>query len=111
VTAAESRPPPERPPFADASPSEVRAALTPEDVTEFDRQWQDVMERATRELDLTGVLETLDAWRRVAWVTAATGSERYDAVLASAEQRLRTGERHPGAVPWSRLKAELGLAE
>ncbi len=69
------------------------------------------MARATRELDLTGVLETLDVWRRVAWVTAATGSERYTAVLASAEQRLRSGERHPGAVPWSQLRTELGPAE
>jgi hypothetical protein len=111
VTAAESRPRPERPPFADASPSAVRAALTPEDAIEFDRQWQDVMARATRELDLTEVMQTLETWRRTAWVTAATGAQQYAAVLASAAQRLRTGERHPGAVPWTQLKAELGLAE
>jgi len=89
----------------------VRAALTPEDITEFDRQWQDVMARATRELDLTEVLATLESWRRVAWVTTATGAESYRAALATAEDRIRTGERHPGAVPWSQLKAELGLGE
>jgi hypothetical protein len=109
MTAAESAPAPDRPPFADASPAEVRAALLPEDAAEFDRQWQDVMGRATRELDLTEVHRTLNTWRRVAWVTTATGPERYRAVLASAEQRLRTGERHPQAMPWNQLTAEHGL--
>lgn len=108
TTTAESVPAPERPPFADASPAQVRAALLPEDAAEFDRQWQDVMARATRELDLTEVHHTLDTWRRVAWVTA-TGPERYRAIMASAEERLGTGERHPQAMPWSQLKAELGL--
>lgn len=111
VTAAESAPVPERPPFAAASPAQVRAALTAEDVVEFDRQWRDVMERATRELDLTEVQQTLTRWRRVAWVTSATGAERYRAVLADAGNRLRTGERHPRAVPWAQLKVELGLPE
>jgi hypothetical protein len=41
MTAAESAPAPGRPPFADASPAQVRAALLPEDAAEFDRQWQD----------------------------------------------------------------------
>jgi hypothetical protein len=108
---AGSTPVPGRPPFADASPAQVRAALLPEDAAEFDRQWQDVMARATRDLDLTEVHHVLDTWRRVAWVATATGHERYRAVLASAEERLRTGERHPGAMPWNQLKAELGLPE
>jgi hypothetical protein len=108
---AESLPGPDRAPFADASPAQVRAALLPEDAAEFDRQWLDVMARATRALDLTEVHKTLNTWRRVAWVTTATGPERYRAVMASAEERLRTGERHPQAMPWSQLKAELGLPE
>jgi len=108
---AESVPAPEGPPFADASPARVRAALLPEDAAEFDRQWQDVMARATRDLDLTEVHRVLDTWRRIAWVTTATGPERYRAAMASAEERLQTGDRHPQAVPWSQLKAELGLPE
>ncbi len=111
VSAAAPLPDPGRTPFADASPAQVRAALTAEDAAAFDRQWQAVMARATRELDLTAVLQTLESWRRVAWVTTSTGGDRYNAVLASAEHRLRTGERQPGAVPWSQLKAELGLPE
>ena len=100
-----------RPPFADASPARVRAALIPEEVAEFDRQWAEVMARATRELDLTEVLETLEAWRRVAWITTANGPGRHRRMLAGAEERMRTGERHAGAVPWEQLKAELGLPE
>lgn len=111
TAAAAPLPDPARTPFADASPAQVRAALTPEDAAEFDRQWQKVMARATEELDLTEVLQTLASWRRVAWVTTSVGSERYEAALTSAEHRLRTGERHPGAVPWNQLKAELGLPE
>lgn len=109
MTAA-AQPPPDPPgvPFADASPAQVRAALTTEDAAEFDRQWQEVMARATRELDLSGVLETLATWRLVAWVTTAVGPQKYQAAMASARHRLATGDRHPGAVPWSRLKAQLG---
>lgn len=112
MTAAAASPSPaQQPPFADASPARVRAALTAEDAAEFDRQWHDVMARATRELDLTEVFTTLEAWRRVAWVTTATGADRYRAVLQAAERRRRTGERPPGAVSWSQFKVDLGLSE
>lgn len=102
---------PGRPPFADASPARIREALTPEDATAFDRHWQQVMQRATERLDLTEVHEVLDAWRQVAWATTAHGAEVYRSTLASAEERLRTGERANGAVAWHQLKAELGLSE
>jgi hypothetical protein len=69
------------------------------------------MARATRELDLTEVLGTLEAWRRTAWVTTATGQDRYRVIMRDAERRLRTGERPPGAVSWSQLKVDLGLSE
>jgi hypothetical protein len=67
------------------------------------------MARATCELDLTEVHRVLDTWRRAARVATATGHECHRAVLASAEERLRTGERHPRAAPWNQLRAELGL--
>ena len=111
TAAAQPQPPPRRQPFADASPAQVRAALIPEEAAEFDRQWAEVMARATRDLDLTEVFETLESWRTVAWITSTSGHERHRRMLASAEERLRTGDRSPGAVSWEQLKVELGLTD
>jgi hypothetical protein len=111
TAAPQPEPEPRRQPFADASPARVRAALIPEEAAEFDRQWTEVMARATRDLDLTEVFETLESWRRIAWITTTSGHERHRSMLASVEERVRTGERHPGAVPWEQLKVELGLPE
>ncbi len=112
MTAAAAEPPePGRPPFADASPAQIRQALTPEDAADFDRQWQRLMQRATDKLDLTEVHEALECWRRVAWMTSAHGPNLYRKTLATAEQRLRTGERVDGAVSWDPLNSELGLSK
>ncbi len=102
---------PGRVPFADASPARIREALTAEDAAVFDRQWRALMQRATERLDLTEVHEALEAWRQVAWVTSAHGPEVYRRTLGSAHERLQSGERAPGALPWAQLKAELGLPE
>lgn len=67
------QPGPKRPPFADSSSAEVRRA-DPEEAAEFDRQWCEVMAKATQTLDLTGVLES---WRRIAWLTAANGPDAH----------------------------------
>jgi hypothetical protein len=111
MTAAAAEPPETgRPPFADASPAQIKQALTAEDAADFDRQWRRLMQRATDKLDLTEVHEALESWRRVAWMTSAHGPDLYRKTLASAEQRLQTGERADGAVSWDQLKAELGLS-
>src|SRR4051794_31023995 len=102
---------PGRIPFADASPKRIREALTTEDRAEFDRQWRELMARATERLDLTEVHEALESWRQVAWVTSAHGPAVYQRALASAQERLQTGQRTPGALPGAHLKAELGLPE
>jgi len=102
---------PGRVPFADASPARVREALTAEDRATFDRHWRALMARATERLDLAEVHEALDGWRQVAWVTSTHGPDAYRRTLASARERLQSGERAPGALPWSQLKAELGLPE
>lgn len=110
VTAAAAtgpEPGPGRPPFADASPAQVRAALIPEDVAEFDRQWSAVMATATETLDLTGVHRTLQSWRRIAWLTTANGPDGYRRMLARADRTLRTGELPPDSVPLDQVKALL----
>ncbi len=112
VTAAAAGPvEPDRIPFGDASPARIRDALTAEDAVAFDRHWQALMRRATERLDLTELHEALEAWRRVAWVTATHGPDVYRETMASAQARLQTGDRVAGSVPWAQLKAELGLPE
>jgi hypothetical protein len=102
---------PGREPFWDATPAQIRDALISEDAAEFDRQWREVMQRATDRLDLSEVHEILDSWRRIAWLASVRGPQGYRRTMASAEQRLSTGERGAGSVPWHQLKVELGLAE
>lgn len=107
--AAEAAEPPRTRNFKDASPREVRAALVPEEQPDFDPQWRKALAEAADSLDLTDVFNTLDSWRRRATITTHLGHDGYRRMLARAEHILRTGERMPGAVPWSELKAELGL--
>lgn len=95
--------------FKDASPREVRAALVPEDQPDFDQQWRKALTEAVDSLDLTQVHNVLDSWRRRATITTHLGHDGYRNMLAKAERILRTGEPEPGSVPWSELKAELGL--
>lgn len=96
-------------PFADASPAEIRAALVPEERSEFDRQYREALTSAGESYSLDRLEDTLAAWRRVAVVTAAQGPESYRRMLADAERTKRTGELPVGSVPWSQLKTELGL--
>src|SRR3954454_21962013 len=78
-------------PFADASPSEVRAALIPEDAARFEQQWREALSRAADSLDLTEVQDVLTRWRRTAWLTTARGHAGY--------RRLQI-ERIRAIYPW-----------
>ena len=88
---------PVRVPFADASPAEVREALTAEDAASFDRQWQALMGRATERLDLTEVHEALETWRQVAWVTSTHGTALLDRLVWVSRGVLeeQVAELHP----------------
>lgn len=96
VTAAAASSPGDRRDFRDASPREVRAALIPDEVDDFDRQWRAALAEAAESLDLAGVFETLDAWRRRATIIQHLGPDDYRRMLAQAEHTLRTGEPPPG---------------
>jgi len=47
-------------------PRAIRAGLLPEEAGDFDREFRAAMSAATETLDLTGVLDLLERWRRVA---------------------------------------------
>jgi hypothetical protein len=79
--------------------------LSPGDAAEFDRQWRAVMVKATESLDLSDVHRTLTAWRRIAWLTAVRGPDAYRRILATAEERTRTGTADPDEVSIEQVKA------
>jgi hypothetical protein len=56
-------------PLPGATPREIRAALHPEYRAEFDRDYQQALEEAGRSLDLAGVLDVVERWRRRSWIT------------------------------------------
>lgn len=95
-------------PGSAASPAEVRAALIPEEAAEFEREWREVLARAAETLDLSEVLETLESWRLVAQLTAATGADAHRAMYRRAAGRL-TGRPVPADEPVTATKARLGL--
>ena len=109
AAAAYPGPGPRRPPFADASPAEVRAALIPEEAAEFDHEWH----RATADVaagrrDHTALQRLLDSWRRIAWTTTANGPDSHRLMYRQAAASL-TGQEIPADEPLRQTKARLGL--
>jgi hypothetical protein len=106
VTAAakpEPDPIPALPP--DATPQAVRAALVAEERAAFDRDYQAALAEAGKTLDLTGVLDVLNNWRHVAWITQRHGAETHQRML-NAAARLMAGDDVP-TVPGQVVKAEV----
>jgi hypothetical protein len=94
-----------KPPFADASPVEIRAALLPEDQPEFDRQWREALTVAAETLSLDEVHDTLESWRRIAWLVSEHGHEGYRRMMAQTQETLRTGQSPPGSVGIDEIEA------
>jgi hypothetical protein len=83
----------------------VRAALLPEDVAEFDAEFQAAMAEAARTFDLAVVTACVERWWRVAWSSAdPVGHRRMD----ERAGRLLAGREVP-TVRWEQLKTKLGL--
>ncbi len=92
-------------PVSASSPREIRAALTAEEIGDFDREYRQTMADAAESLDLSGVLAMLERWRRIAWSTR-NDPDAHRWMLESAA-RLTSGE-DVSTVPWEQVKAELG---
>lgn len=83
-------------PLSGATPAEVRAALRPEYRVEFDRDYQEALAEAGRSLDLAGVHDTVEHWRRRSWITRDEHEHRR--VVRRAVELL-TGEEPPADEP------------
>jgi hypothetical protein len=90
------------------SPEAIRAALLPEQLAEFDAAYDAALTAARQTLHLDQVQHVLRMWRRMALMTELD-PDGHRQMLAAAAEIQRTGRPRPGSVPWSELKAELGL--
>ncbi len=93
-------------PISASTPRAIRAALTGEEMGHFDREYRQAMADAAESLDLSGVLATLERWRRVAWSTQ-DDPDAHHRMLENAD-RLNARE-DVTAVPWNQVKGRLGL--
>jgi Family of unknown function (DUF6247) len=79
--------------------------LLPEEAGDFDREFRAAMTQATETLDLTGVLDLLERWRRVA---RSSRDERAHRRMVEHADRL-TGGDDVATEPWAATRARLGL--
>lgn len=91
---------------AGEDPRSIRAALLPEEAGDFDREFRAAMTEATESLDLTGVLQVLERWRRVA--ESSRDSVAHRRMLQHADD-LTHGRAAVATEPWPVTKARLGL--
>lgn len=84
-------------------PKAIRAALSPQLATEFDREWKIVLERVKESLELVDVQNLLHKWRHTAYMEMCEPGAYYR-MLAQAEQIQRTGH-NPAAVPFEDMQA------
>lgn len=93
MTAASSPAPAHQP--ASADPESIRAALTATLRSEFDHEWELVLDKTKESKQLGPIHDLLAKWRHIA---AGETDEpgRYYRVLAKAEQIMRTGSNPDG---------------
>lgn len=81
----------------DATPEAIRDALVGEERVGFERRYRSAMVEAADSLDLTGVLEVLRAYHRIAVQTQYRGAYVQQRLLDKA-RLITTGRRNPDAV-------------
>jgi hypothetical protein len=92
--------------FGVPAPRSIRDALLPREAGDFDREYRAAMAQATESLDLTGVVQVLQRWQRVAASTVADPA-RHQQMLDHAD-RLSTAQTVP-TESWPVTRARLGL--
>lgn len=130
MTTAESYPEPDRHTMADAvgaeleptatwvgdpvaaqrfsSPEEIRAALLPEQRSDFDAAFDAALTSARQTLHLDQLRNVLRVWRRQA-LLSERDPDGHRQMLASAAEVTRRGGPRSGSVSWHELKGQLGV--
>lgn len=87
------------------TPRAIRDALVGTERAEFEHRYAEEMARAAQTLDLTGVLEVISTFRKIAEITRRQGGEAQRVMLERAAQ-LERGEQVP-TLPGHVHKAEI----
>lgn len=90
-----------------SSPEQIRAALPPEQVAEFDAAFDAALSAARSTLRLDQLRNVLRVWRRQA-LLAERDPRGHRRMLAAAAEVTRERAPRAGSVSWNELKAELG---
>jgi Family of unknown function (DUF6247) len=110
TAAGQPHPIPAIPPLPEgAGPPAIRAALLAEERADFDQAYRRALAEAAETLELAGVLDTLEHWRRRAIMSA--DPQAYRRMLRRAAHLL-SGEDVPEDEPLAQLKerlAQLGV--
>lgn len=88
-----------------STPRSIRDALVDTERAEFERRFAEEMASAARTLDLTGVIQVLNTYRKIAEITQRQGTDAHQRMLDQAA-RLQRGEEVP-VVPGHVHKAEI----
>ncbi|MGH3925393.1 MAG: DUF6247 family protein [Pseudonocardiaceae bacterium] len=91
--------------FADVSPAQLREAIVPEDVDQFDAGYRAALNTAAETLMLDKLESFLEHWRRVAWCQTDAGHDRWRAMLTEADRRLAGGPPPQGMVSQEEIAA------
>jgi len=84
---------------SDTTPTAIRDALIDEEREQFERAYREALAEAGATLDLTGVLDVLRTYHRIAWMTQRQGAEAHRQLLRKADQIVRTGKNpHAGSL-------------
>jgi hypothetical protein len=89
-------------------PRSIRGVLLPEEAGDFDREFRAAMAQATETLDLTGVVQLLERWRRVA--ESSRDAPTHRRMLEHADQLSREDTADEVSTEaWPATRNRLGL--
>jgi hypothetical protein len=89
-------------------PRSIRGVLLPEEAGDFDREFRTAMALATETLDLTGVLQLLERWQRVA--ESSRDARAHRRMLENADRLSREDTAHEVSTEaWLLTRSRLGL--